>query len=217
VKTSVCVGKVHLRQNPAGSPALVLNHGDALIIVDVQRDFLQCGSLEVPGGEDILPVVNRYQAMFVPRNLPIFLSGDWHPRNHCSFQAQGGPWPPHCVVNTPGAAFPRSLTLPESATVIRKGCEVNRDAYSAFDGTDLAARLQGLQILRVFVGGLATDYSVLHTTRDALRLGFETFLLKDAIRAVNAHPDDGQRAEAEMIAGGATPIQLEDLIHAQRR
>lgn len=212
--SAVCSGKVRFQDAHTEARGVVLNHGDALIIVDVQRDLLSGGSLAVHGGDEVIAPLNRYQAMFVPRNLPIFLSGDCHPADHCSFKAQGGPWPPHCVANTRGAAFAEQLTMPDSAVVVRKGQRADDEAYSAFDGTDLADRLRNSNIFRVFIGGLATDYCVLQTTRDAISLGFDAFLLGDAIRTVNVQPDDGEKAEAEMIRLGAKTVELEDLIRA---
>jgi nicotinamidase/pyrazinamidase len=118
------------------------------------------------------------------------------------------------VQNTQGAAFAKELALPDSVTVIRKGCDVDREAYSAFDGTDLLTRLGNVRTIRVFIGGLATEYCVRDTARDALRFGFETLLLRDAVRAINADPEDGDRAETELAALGAIPVQLEDLVYA---
>jgi nicotinamidase/pyrazinamidase len=211
---TLCDGKTKLVEGTTRGTALLLHHGDALMVVDVQRDFLPGGQLPVPGGEEVIPPLNRYLAMFVSRNLPVFISGDFHPPNHCSFKQQGGPWPSHCLRTTEGAAFAKELALPDSATVIRKGHERGREAYSAFDGTDLAIRLRDLRVFRLFVGGLATEHCVRATTRDALRLGFEVFLLLDAIRAVNRNPQDGERAEKELIALGAVPTELEDMVHA---
>ena len=91
---------------------LDLAPGDALILVDVQNDFMPGGSLAVPDGDKIIPVLNRYLTLFHTHGLPIFATRDWHPPDHCSFQQQGGPCPPHCVAGTPGAAFPGSLELP---------------------------------------------------------------------------------------------------------
>jgi nicotinamidase/pyrazinamidase len=204
---------VALEKSPVEAPLLTLHQGDALLVVDVQRDFLPGGSLAVPGSEEVIGPLNRYLAMFVQRNLPVFVSGDCHPPDHCSFQAQGGPWPAHCVINTHGAAFAEKLTLPDSANVVRKGTTPDSEGYSAFDRTDLQARLCGAKVLRLFIGGLATDYCVLHTVRDAIELGFKTFVLRDAIRAVNASAKDGETAQAEMTKLGATFIQLEDLLH----
>jgi nicotinamidase/pyrazinamidase len=135
---------------------------------------------------------------------------DWHPKGHCSFAEQGGPWPPHCIQDTEGAAFSAELEIPGDALVVSKADRVDRDAYSGFEGTDLDGRLRELGANRVFVGGLATDYCVLNTVKDALQLGYETFLLTDAVRAVNVEPTDGQNAQADMLERGARPVSLSD-------
>jgi len=188
--------------------SIELQYGDALIVVDVQNDFLPGGSLAVPDGDAVVPVLNRYLAEFSARELPVYATRDWHPANHCSFKAQGGPWPPHCVAGTHGAQFAASLEFPTGATVISKADKPDKDAYSGFEGTDLDARLRAWKIKRLFVGGLATDYCVLNTVRDARRLDYDVYLLSDAIRAVNINPDDGPKAEAEMQHLGAKPITL---------
>jgi len=185
-----------------------LHRGDALIVVDVQNDFLPGGSLAVPGGDAVVPVLNRYAATFAAAGLPVYATRDWHPADHCSFKARGGPWPPHCVANSSGAAFAPGLKLPAQTTVISKAATADKDAYSGFEGTDLHARLKRAGVKRVFVGGLATDYCVLNTVRDARRLGYDVLLLTDAIRAVNVRPDDGKRAEDEMRRLGAEPFTL---------
>lgn len=191
---------------------LTLTQGDVLVVVDVQNDFLPGGSLAVPRGDEVVPVLNRYLAAFVPRGLPIAATRDWHPPNHCSFQPYGGPWPPHCVAGSEGAAFAPALELPASSVLITlKGTQLEKDAYSGFDGTDLDARLRARGVGRLFVGGLATDYCVLCTVEDGLKAGYAVVLLQDAIRAVNVRPGDGERAEAEMIRRGAMPIRLEML------
>ncbi len=188
-----------------------LQPGDALLIVDVQNDFLPGGNLAVPGGDEVVPALNRYIRAFEARGLPIYATRDWHPEQHCSFRAQGGPWPPHCVVDTFGAAFASALRLPPSTPVISKAASPDQDAYSGFQGTDLDQRLRSSGVRRLFVGGLATDYCVLNTVRDALRLGYEVFLLTDAIRAVNVQPGDGLRAEEEMARLGSQRISLDGL------
>lgn len=185
--------------------------GDALIVVDVQNDFLPGGSLAVPEGDAVVPVLNYYLATFAGKGMPIYATRDWHPTDHCSFKAQGGPWPPHCVADTPGAKFSSMLQLPPSTTIISKATSAAEDAYSGFQGTDLDARLRTQKVTRVFVGGLATDYCVLNTVRDAARLGYEIVLLTDAIRAVNVHAEDGSKAEAEMRFLGAHPATVESL------
>jgi nicotinamidase/pyrazinamidase len=188
-----------------------LGSGDALIVVHVQRDFLPGGSLAVPTGAEVVPVLNRCVERFHRAGRLIMATRDWHPAGHCSFREQGGPWPAHCVIGTPGSAFAPELTLPPSATIISSGSRMDREAYSGFQETQLHQRLQAAQITRVFVGGLATEYCVLHTVKDALGLGYAVVLLVDAIRAVNLKPDDGRRAEDEMIRLGAVPIRAGDL------
>ncbi len=183
--------------------------GDALIVVDVQKDFLPGGSLAVPRGDEVVPVLNRYMEIFSSRGLPVFATRDWHPPEHCSFTEQGGPWPPHCVAGSEGAAFAADLHLPADAVIISKATEPERDAYSGFQGTDLAQRLREAGVRRVFVGGLATDYCVLNTVRDALAEGFEVVLLEDAIRAVDVQPGDGERAVKEMLDAGAVPARID--------
>jgi nicotinamidase-related amidase len=197
---------------PLGPQKLTLTQGDALVVVDVQNDFLPGGSLAVLGGDEVVPVLNRYLVTFMRRGLPIFATRDWHPPNHCSFQPYGGPWPPHCVAGSEGAAFAHALELPASSVLITlKGTQPEQDAYSAFDGTDLDARLRARGVRRLFVGGLATDYCVLCTVADGLKVGYAVVFLQDAIRAVNVRPGDGERAEAEMIRRGAISIRLEML------
>lgn len=188
-----------------------LESGDALMIVDVQNDFLPGGSLAVPGGDAVVPVLNRYIAAFSAKVLPIYATRCWHPSNHCSFREQGGPWPPHCIADTPGARFSGELKLPPSAKVISKATLPDQDAYSGFQGTELDALLRVQGVRRVLVGGLATDYCVLNTAKDARALGYTVLLLKDAIRAVNVKPDDGPKAEQEMQRLGATPITVQNL------
>jgi nicotinamidase/pyrazinamidase len=183
--------------------------GDALLIVDVQNDFLPGGNLAVSRGDEVVPVLNRYLKIFAARSLPIYATRDWHPQRHCSFQAQGGPWPPHCVADTGGAQFAAALQLPSAAVIISKATSVEQDAYSGFQGTDLDSRLRAANIRRLYIGGLATDYCVLNTVRDALRFGYRVLLLSDAIRAVDVQPGDGLRAEAEMTRLGAQRISVE--------
>ena len=188
-----------------------LGRHDAVLIVDVQVDFLPGGNLGVRRGDEVVPALNRYVAAAGRKSLPVFASRDWHPQNHCSFRARGGPWPEHCVAGTPGAAFAPGLELPLDAVVISKATTQEADAYSAFQGTDLAQRLRTLGVTRLLVGGLATDYCVVNTVLDARKAGFEVLLLADAIRAVEVKPGDGERAEREMRSAGAVPIRLEDL------
>jgi len=178
--------------------------GDALVVVDLQRDFLPGGALGVPQGDRVLAAINEYLELFQARRLPVVVTRDWHPADHCSFVGQGGPWPVHCVAGSAGAALAEGLRLPADAAVVSKATTPGRDAYSGFDGTDLQARLRCAQVTRLFVGGLATDYCVLQTVKDSLALGFGVVLLTDAIAAVDVHAGDGERAIDEMRAAGAT-------------
>lgn len=180
--------------------------GDALVVVDVQNDFMPGGPLAVPAGDEIIVPLNAWIVRFIAAGLPVFATRDWHPADHCSFHAQGGPWPPHCIAGSRGAAFPLPLALPSTACIIDKATQPDSEAYSGFTGTDLDARLRTAQVRRLFIGGLATDYCVLHTVRDALQLGYRVILLRDAIRAVDLYPGDGERAIGAMHAAGAEEI-----------
>jgi nicotinamidase/pyrazinamidase len=188
-----------------------LKPADALLIADVQNDFLPGGALGISGGDEILPVLLSYIRRFQSEGLPIFLTRDWHPVDHCSFRRQGGPWPVHCVAGSHGSLPPPSFQAPSSAVIIYKAIDANQEAYSAFEGTPLHRHLQALGVRRLFIGGLATDYCVLNTVKDARALGYEVCLLRDAIRAVNLHPDDGRQAEEHMLELGAVPVRLEVL------
>jgi nicotinamidase/pyrazinamidase len=185
--------------------------GDALIIVDVQNDFLPGGSLAVKHGDEVIPLLNRYIALFQAKGLPIFATRDWHPVNHCSFRQQGGIWPPHCIAESHGAAFPAQLALPPDAGIVSKATTAEKEAYSGFEGTELEDLLRAQGVRRVFVGGLATEYCVLNTVKDARLLNHETFLLADAVRAVNLQAGDERQALEEMMSLGAQLTEIEAL------
>jgi len=176
---------------------------DALVVVDVQNDFCAGGALEVPDGDAVVPVLNDWIADASAAGVPVVASRDWHPDDHCSFEAQGGPWPPHCIRETQGAAFHPGLELPDDTLIVSKGQSVDRDNYSAFDETGLARTLHDRGVERLWVGGLAQDVCVQATVLDAREAGFETHLIADATRAVNANPGDGERALEAMRAAGA--------------
>lgn len=184
---------------------------DALLIVDVQRDFLPGGALAVPEGDAVIPVLNRYIELAARSAVPLFASRDWHPQNHSSFRSRGGPWPPHCVAGTEGAQFSPGLQLPANAVVVSKATEKDADAYSAFAGTDLAQTLRARGVQRLWIGGLATDYCVLNTVLDARREGFAVFYLEDASRPVELQPGDGMRAVARMRDAGALPVRYSEI------
>ncbi len=191
--------------------SVTVGKGDALLVVDVQRDFLPGGALAVPDGDAVVPVFNRYISLAERKGVVVIASRDWHPKKHCSFRDQGGTWPEHCVRDTPGAAFAADLALPAGTEVVSKATREQAEQYSDFDVTGLADRLRARGIKRLLIGGLATDYCVLHTVRDALQAGFKVLLLRDAIRAVNVKPGDGARAEDEMRRAGAVPVTYDEL------
>lgn len=188
-----------------------LQSGDALLIVDIQNDFLPGGSLAVTEGSLIIPLIDGYIGLFLQRGLPIYASRDWHPPDHHSFVSQGGPWPVHCIAGSKGAEFPAALLLPETVQIISKGIDKMIDGYSAFAATALHSHLEHARVKRLFVCGLATDYCVLHTVREALQFGYRVYLLLDAVRAVNLNPGDGEDALREMLADGAEVITFDNL------
>jgi nicotinamidase/pyrazinamidase len=180
---------------------------DALIIVDVQNDFCPGGALAVPRGDEVVPVINR----LLERHWLSVATKDWHPADHCSFESRGGPWPPHCVQGTAGAELHPKLDATKIRLVITKGSHPDRDAYSGFQGTELAKILRGKGVNRVVVCGIATDYCVRATAHDALQEGFEVLVLEDAIRGVEVQPGDSQRALDELRQAGAAVIISSDL------
>jgi len=190
---------------------IYLSPGDALIVVDVQNDFLPGGTLAVHKGSEILPVLNRYIALFHTQELPIFATRDWHPPNHSSFMQQGGGWLPHCIAGTFGAEFSTGLNLPSDTVIISKATRQERDAYSGFDDTSLDSILKASGIGRVFIGGLTTEHCVLHTAKDAIRHRYTAFVLEDAVRAIDRIPEDGLRALDEMAGLGVALLCFEML------
>jgi len=186
----------------------------ALLVVDPQNDFMPGGSLPVPDGDSIIPVVNRLIELFNSNNAPVFISRDWHPPDHCSFIGEGGKWPPHCVKDTEGALFHPDLILPESSEVIDKAVIKEPDAYSAFQDTGLANILKIRGLTDIYTCGLATDVCVRSTVLDGLRAGFKMYVIEDAARAVEINPGDGEKAICEMEAAGAVIIESPELFQA---
>jgi nicotinamidase/pyrazinamidase len=187
-----------------------LSKNDALIVTDIQNDFLSGGALPVPEGNKIIPILNEYIRLFTTMHAKIYATRDWHPPNHMSFQAQGGPWPAHCIQDTEGAKFHPDLNLPADVTVISKAMAPNRENYSSFDDTVLVDDLRINGIARLFVGGLATDYCVKNTVLDGLAFGFEVVLLSDAARGINVKLGDVEKAVEAMTLRGAEIAILED-------
>jgi len=175
----------------------------ALIIVDFQNDFARPdGALSVPGGEEIAGAINAHAASG-GYDL-VLATRDWHPRDHGSFAAQGGPWPVHCVEGTEGAELHPDLATSRIDVIVDKGHDPGTDGYSGFDGTGLAERLRGRGVDELTIVGLATDYCVLNTARDALREGFSVRVDPAAVRGVDVEPGDSERALEELRAAGAS-------------
>jgi len=194
------------------SAQISVHDGDALLVVDVQNDFLSGGSLAVSDGEQAIPPLSRCIDIFLQHGQPIYATRDWHPEHHCSFREQGGPWPVHCVAGSAGADFAPGLGLPSSSMFVSKATLPDKDVHSGFEGTPLHGQLMMYGVKRLFIGGLSIDDCVLNTVRDALKLGYQVFLLSDAVRAVDVNAGDDERAIAAMITLGASSIASADLI-----
>jgi len=174
----------------------------ALIVVDVQNDFCPGGALAVPGGDAVVDAVNRMasDASFV------VATRDWHPPDHGSFSAQGGPWPEHCVQDTPGAALHGGIDSDQIDVVLDKGEVSDREGYSGFEDTGLEQLLREHGVDAVDVVGLALDYCVKATALDARRAGFDVTVHRGATRAVEVSPGDGERAVDELRAAGVEVV-----------
>lgn len=203
---------------------------NALILVDMQNDFVPGGALAVPQGDHIVPVVHRLQPCF---DL-VVATQDWHPADHGSFAANhpghqpgelielnGLPqilWPTHCVQGTTGAEFVHGLDRAKWDRVFVKGTNPNIDSYSGFfdnghrQSTGLGDYLRAKSVTGVYVAGLATDYCVKFTALDARELGFKTCLIEDACRGVNLQPGDVQKAIEAMRAGGVAVIAADEIL-----
>jgi len=197
---------------------------DALLIVDVQNDFLPGGSLAVPDGDKIIPVINALQKKFEL----IIATRDWHPANHGSFASNNEGhkpgdvieldgleqilWPDHCVQGSPGAELSSELNQNLIQRVFFKGTDPNVDSYSAFfdNGhriqTEVHDYLQKKGVKRIYIVGLAADVCVYFTVKDALKLEYDTYLVTDATKGVNMQPDDTKNALADMEKRGAKLI-----------
>jgi nicotinamidase/pyrazinamidase len=191
----------------------------ALLIVDVQIDFCPGGSLAIPEGDTIIPVINRYIELFCMNGLPVIASRDWHPPETSHFRQFGGLWPPHCVQGSEGARFHPLLKLPADATIISKGMDPEKDDYSAFHavtdtGATLPDLLDELGAERVYIGGLATDYCVRESALEGMKQGFSVTVLKDAVKGVDLKPGDCARALKEIVKAGA---ELADLPAIEKR
>jgi nicotinamidase/pyrazinamidase len=181
-------------------PKSDLGPTDALLVVDVQNDFCPGGALPVPEGDQVVQVLNDWAHAASAAGARVYASRDWHPSDHPSFEAEGGPWPPHCVQDTAGAAFHPDLKLPAGAVVVSKGTRFDQDQYSAFDQTGFAEELRRKGVTRVILGGLAEDVCVRASALDARRYGFDTVLVRAATRAITE--DGRQTTERELADAG---------------
>jgi nicotinamidase/pyrazinamidase len=173
---------------------------DALIVVDLQRDFCAGGALAIAGVDGIAPKINRLINEATAAGATVIASRDWHPEGHVSFAARGGPWPEHCVIGSEGAQFHEQLRLPENALIVSKGADLDKDQYSAFDGTGLAELLHSRGTRRVFLCGLALDVCVRASALQAVQAGFETHVLLAATRSMM--DTGGEAATREMTLAG---------------
>lgn len=183
-----------------------------LIIVDVQYDFMPEGPLGVPEADQIIPIINGLISNIPPEFIVAFTQ-DWHPQGHSSFQEQGGPWPVHCIQDTPGAELHQDLIPHSNSLFIKKGTDLEVDSYSAFfdnerkKKTDLHGKLQEHGVQELYICGLATDYCVKFSVLDALSLGYKVHLIKDACRGVDINKYDTKCALEEMRQAGALIIE----------
>jgi nicotinamidase/pyrazinamidase len=206
----------------------------ALLLVDIQNDFLPGGALAVPDGDRVVPVANR----LIPQFELVVATKDWHPVNHGSFATQhpgreAGEtiqlngldqilWPDHCVQNTRGADLASALDADHIDEVLLKGIDAGIDSYSGFfdngrrKSTGLADFLHGRNVTGLYVMGLATDFCVKFTVMDALDLGFRVYLIEDGCRGVNLRPDDTARAVDEMRTAGARVVQSDRPLYPER-
>lgn len=205
----------------------------ALIMVDLQNDFCEGGSLAVPQGDDLIPIANQLQPYFDV----VIATQDWHPRDHTSFAANHPGykigdgiivdnhifqilWPDHCVQNSKGAEFHPDLNIQNVDKIFHKGIDKKIDSYSAFfdnahlRSTGLSDYLRHQKIAEVYILGLATDYCVKYSSLDAVHLKFNVYVIEDACRGVEINPGDTMRAFEEMKKAGVHLIQIKDILQS---
>jgi len=182
-------------------PREIIRSGDGLLVVDVQNDFCPGGALPIENGDKIIPVLNYWLAVARDRRIPVYISRDWHPAGHVSFEKEGGKWPPHCLQDSLGAEFHPKLTLVGDEVVVTKGVRFDQDQNSVFDQTGLAHRLRNDGVGRLLVGGLAQDVCVLASVLDARNEGFDVTVIGGATRPVSA--EGGAEAMKKMKEAGA--------------
>lgn len=199
-----------------GGECIMIRANSALLVVDMQNDFLPGGALGVVEGDRIIPRVNDYVRLFEKHPHPLFFTRDWHPKETTHFKAQGGPWPPHCVQGTWGAAFHPDVRLPREAIILSKGMDPREDAYSAFQAQDEQGRyleelLREYSVEHVYICGLALDYCVKWSALHAAEKGFHLYPLIDATRAVNVEIHDAEKAIEEIVRAGGQLLTIEYL------
>ena len=205
-----------------------MDSDSALIVTDIQNDFCPGGSLSVPRGDEIVPVINQLMGNFEV----VVATQDWHPRGHISF-ASTHPgkkpfdtielmgeeqilWPDHCVPGTRGAEFHEGLDISPFVLIVRKGWHQGVDSYSTFfendhrTATGLDSYLKGLGIRRVYLTGLAQDFCVYYSAKDALNLGFETYMIEDATRGLDQPPGSLDEKMKELAGLGLRVLRSED-------
>lgn len=208
---------------------------NALILVDIQNDFMPGGALEVKEGNRIIPIVKMLLDQPFDK---IIASKDWHPKDHVSFarthSKQPGEqilideveqvlWPVHCIEGTPGAEFYPGLDITKVDKIFYKGTEKEIDSYSTFfdnghrRSTGLESYLIEKKVKNIYIVGLATEYCVKYSVMDALKLGFNTYVIIDGCRGINLHPDDTKNAIEEMIRAGAHVIISEKILNKHRK
>lgn len=181
----------------------------ALILVDLQNDFMPGGALGIPEGDQILPKINQLQKE--PFDY-IVATKDWHPKDHCSFSQ----WPPHCIQNTKGSEFAPGLNLKKIEKVFYKGTDPDCDSYSTFfdnehkHATTLDQYLKERQVLEIYFAGLATEYCVRYSALDALDLGYTVYIISDACKPIN--PEEGKKTLLELSEKGAKIITAQEIL-----
>jgi nicotinamidase/pyrazinamidase len=198
-----------------------VNSHAALLVVDVQNDFCPGGALAVPNGDRVVEPINDYLARAARAGMTTYVTRDWHPEKTTHFREYGGLWPPHCVQGSRGAMFHAGLNVPASALLITKGDDPTSDGYSAFDGhtaekTPLLDDLRRRDIDRLYIAGLATDYCVRFSARDALDAGIGVTVLTDAVAGINLAEGDVARALDEIQARGGQLASGPDALQFDR-
>jgi len=193
--------------------------GRAMLVVDVQNDFIEGGSVPIPGGQEVARPLSELACAMAEGGWTVYASRDWHPPKTHHFHDWGGKWTPHCVQGTWGARFPPDLVLPEGTVIVSKGMDPRSEGYSVFEGVDplgepFARSLEDRRVRQLLMGGLATDHCVRETAMDARMRGLRVELVVDAIRAVD--PSEGERALRELETAGVKLVTTEEALREIR-